>query len=332
MQRGGVTVVYDGDGNRVSETVGGITTKYLVADQNLTGYAQVVDELQSGSVTRTYSYGLDLIAERQSIGGTLTTSFYGYDGHGSVRFLTDSTGAITDNYDYDAFGNLIASIGTTPNNYLFAGEQFDPALAIYYNRARNYDQRQGRFWTADTNEGDLFDAATLHKYLYVADNPVSLVDPSGLEFDLGSTLGAINISEQMDVATAKAEQAVGRRAIRTVVCEVGKCVVDLGIQEGVYIFMEEIAPGIVLPYIGQSGELAARIATHIRDGKIFGRLISFIEVQGGGEARRIVEQKIINALTEGGLQAGVRSLPAAERMISNLRNEIRLDKFINICK
>src|SRR5690349_3601973 len=27
-------------------------------------------------------------------------------------------------YDYDAFGNLIHSTGTTPNNYLFAGEQF----------------------------------------------------------------------------------------------------------------------------------------------------------------------------------------------------------------
>jgi RHS repeat-associated protein len=87
------------------------------------------------------------------------TSFYGFDGHGSVRYLTSPTGAVTDTYDYDAFGNLVSSTGTTPNNYLFAGEQFDPALWIYYNRARYYDQRQGRFWTADdfeaTSEPDL---------------------------------------------------------------------------------------------------------------------------------------------------------------------------------
>jgi RHS repeat-associated protein len=131
----------------VKETVATVTASYLVADQNPTGYAQVLDELQGGAVTRTFSYGLELINERQTLAGTLTTSFYGYDGHGSVRFLTDSTGAITDTYDYDAFGNLISSTGSTPNNYLFAGEQFDPALGIYYNRARYYDQRQGRFWT-----------------------------------------------------------------------------------------------------------------------------------------------------------------------------------------
>jgi hypothetical protein len=34
---GGVSLVYDGDGNRVQETVAGVTTSYLVADQNLTG-------------------------------------------------------------------------------------------------------------------------------------------------------------------------------------------------------------------------------------------------------------------------------------------------------
>ncbi|HEV3317825.1 MAG TPA: hypothetical protein VG488_12680 [Candidatus Angelobacter sp.] len=44
-------IVYDGDGNRVSETVAGNTTSYLVADVNPTGYAQVIDEVQG-----TYRY------------------------------------------------------------------------------------------------------------------------------------------------------------------------------------------------------------------------------------------------------------------------------------
>ena len=43
-------MVYDGDGNRVSETVGNVTTNYLVDTQNPTGYAQAVDELQNGAV------------------------------------------------------------------------------------------------------------------------------------------------------------------------------------------------------------------------------------------------------------------------------------------
>ena len=48
---GSVTLVYDG--NRVSETAGGVTTKYLVDNLNPTGLPQVLDELVNGSVTRT---------------------------------------------------------------------------------------------------------------------------------------------------------------------------------------------------------------------------------------------------------------------------------------
>jgi RHS repeat-associated protein/uncharacterized repeat protein (TIGR01451 family) len=191
VQAGGVTIVYDGDGNRVQESVAGVSTSFLVADKNPSGYPRVLDEIQGSSVTRTYTYGLDLINERQNLAGTLTTSFYGFDGHGSVRFLTDSTGATTDTYDYDSFGNLISKTGATPNNYLFAGEQFDTALGIYYNRARYYDQRQGRFWTMDTMEGEDSSPASLHKYLYAAANPVSYNDPSGYAYVSNWLFGGI---------------------------------------------------------------------------------------------------------------------------------------------
>jgi YD repeat-containing protein len=51
-----IAIVYDGDGNRVSETAAGVTTKYLVDTLNPTGYAQALDELVTGSVMRTYAY------------------------------------------------------------------------------------------------------------------------------------------------------------------------------------------------------------------------------------------------------------------------------------
>jgi RHS repeat-associated protein len=196
---GFVTLIYDGDGNRVSETVGGVTTNYLVDTQNPTGYAQVVDELQSGTVTRAYSFGLERISETQTLNSVLTTSFYGYDGHGSVRQLTSSTGATTDTYDYDAFGNLVNSTGTTPNNYLFAGEQDDPALGLYYNRARYLNSATGRFWNFDTDEGDDERPASLNKYLYTEGDPVDNLDPTGNEIDavaafsIGATLDALPI-------------------------------------------------------------------------------------------------------------------------------------------
>ncbi len=86
-------------------------------------------------------------------------------------------------YDYDAFGNLIHSSTTlstpTLNNYIFAGEQFDPDLDLYYNRARYLNVTTGRFWTMDAQEGLSEDPQSLHKYLYADAEPVMGTDPSG---------------------------------------------------------------------------------------------------------------------------------------------------------
>jgi len=176
LNAGAVAMVYDGDGNRVAKTAGGVTTKYLVDDRNLTGYAQVLEETVGGTVQRGYTYGLNRISQSQTSG----ISFYGYDGHGSVRLLTDATGAVTDRYDYDAFGVQIQSTGTTPNDFRFGGEQDDSSLGFYYLRARYLDPNIGRFKSADPFEGNPYDPGTLHRYLYVHGNSVNQSDPSGL--------------------------------------------------------------------------------------------------------------------------------------------------------
>lgn len=141
---GAVTYQYDGDGNRVAKTVGGVTTTYLVDANSLTGYAQVAEELQGGQVVRQYTYGHDLVSQRQLLGGQWSLSYYGYDGHGSVRTLTDAAGAVTDTYTYDAFGSLTAATGGTPNEYLYAGERFDPETGLYHLRARQMSPHADR--------------------------------------------------------------------------------------------------------------------------------------------------------------------------------------------
>ena len=138
MNGTGVTLQYHGDGNRVVKTVGGTTTRYLVDDLNPTGYAQVVEEVAGGTVQRTYTYGLQRISQYQQINNIWTASFYGYDGMGSVRLLTDASGTVTDRYDYDAWGNAVNVTGSTPNAYLYRGEQYDPDLTLYYLRARYF--------------------------------------------------------------------------------------------------------------------------------------------------------------------------------------------------
>ncbi len=188
-------IVYDANGNRVKKVAGGTTTLYLVSAVNPSGYAQVVEELTvSGGATNlacAYVYGLDLISQRQP---TVTTNFYGYDGLGSVRFLLNLAGGLAGTNTFDAWGNLIASTGTITNRYLFAGEQWDADLGLYYNRARYWSPNAGRFWTMDTFAGNTQDPLSLHKYLYAHADPVNNLDPSGHETLGGQTVTAGGIS------------------------------------------------------------------------------------------------------------------------------------------
>ena len=177
---GAVRIVYDGDGNLAAKTVGGVTTRYLVDDQNATGYSQVLEEIVNGEVQKQYTYGHKILSQRQKIDGVWTTSFYSMDAHGSVRQLTNTDGVVTDTYEYDAFGKLISQTGSTPNVYLFAGERFDPDLGLYYLRARHYNADRGRFTSTDPFAGWVEDPLSTHKYLYVHADPVNFIDPLGL--------------------------------------------------------------------------------------------------------------------------------------------------------
>ena len=97
----------------------------------------------------------------------------------SWRQWSGTVPGATVTYDYDAFGNKINSTGTTPNNYLYRGEQWDSDLGLYYLRARYYNPTTGRFMSRDPEEGNPFDPKTLHKYLYAGGDPVNLKDPTG---------------------------------------------------------------------------------------------------------------------------------------------------------
>ncbi|MBD2365063.1 tandem-95 repeat protein [Anabaena minutissima FACHB-250] len=161
------TAVIDGNG---------IETRYLI--DNSQPYAQVREEyLADGTVGTVYTHGLSAgpIATYQSG----ITYYYHGDHQGSVRFLTDSNGNLTDEYQYDTYGRVTKNIGDTDNSYQYAGEPYNAETGLQYLRARYLDVDNGQFLSRDPFEGVLQQPISRHSYQYANLNPVINTDPSG---------------------------------------------------------------------------------------------------------------------------------------------------------
>jgi RHS repeat-associated protein len=196
---------YDDDGNRVSTVGSGGSVNYLVDTLNNTGFAQAVVEYDGlGTPLVEYTFGLDLASQRR--GGNV--SYFHYDGVNSTRLLTDGAGAVTDRYDYDAFGALVSQAGSTPNAHFFTGERLDANTGFYYLRARYYAPETGRFISRDPFRGYNHDPSSLHRYAYVGNNPVKFVDYSGNDLTLaqqaaiGAAVSAVVTSISIIVGVA----------------------------------------------------------------------------------------------------------------------------------
>ena len=122
------SITLDGNtnGNRIDQAVFDTTgtavrpTSHLVDTNNLTGYAQGLGEgktASSATTAKVYSYGASVLIDAQSVSGSSaqTPRFALTDCGGPVHGPADETEAITDCHDYDAFGKLKATLGTTDN-------------------------------------------------------------------------------------------------------------------------------------------------------------------------------------------------------------------------
>jgi RHS repeat-associated protein len=126
----------------------------------------------------------------------------------SWRLWSGTVPGATVSYEYDAFGNSVSTSGSTPNNYLYRGEQFDPDLGLYYLRARYYNPLTGRFMSRDPEQGNPYDPKSLHKYLYAGGDPVNAIDPTG-RADLLEVVVAVYTVVDIAYTVHKFGQCVG---------------------------------------------------------------------------------------------------------------------------
>jgi RHS repeat-associated protein len=164
---------FDAAGTRVSQTVDGVESRYLV-DTNRDN-AQIIEEYTpQGETLASYALGKQRVSRRTSSGRV----YYHHDILGSTRALTNHLGAIVGNTTYDAYGKVLQASGSI-QPFQFTGEQVDPVSDLTYLRARFLDRHSGQFMSADPFPGIPQRPISLNHYLYADGNPVNSTDPSG---------------------------------------------------------------------------------------------------------------------------------------------------------
>jgi RHS repeat-associated protein len=123
-----------------------------------------------------YLYGLGT-SEPLAIEQKGEIYYYHLDGLNTPAALTDHKGKVTVSYEYSAFGER-KHHGNTVKQYLtFPGQYLDGETGLHYNWNRYYDPETGRYITVDP----IGLAGGMNLYSYVSANPISRIDPMGLE-------------------------------------------------------------------------------------------------------------------------------------------------------
>jgi RHS repeat-associated protein len=129
----------------------------------------------SNKITRKhYPQGVQFLAYNP----TTTTSYYYLRDHlGSIREMTDGTGAIKARYDYDPWGKRTKLSGNLDADFGFTSHYFHASSNLNLAPYRAYDSALGRWISRDP----IAEAGGLNLYAYASDDPLNGIDPFGLK-------------------------------------------------------------------------------------------------------------------------------------------------------
>ena len=121
-----------------------------------------------------------------------TTSYPTYDGNGNVSEYMEAGNTIVAHYEYDAFGNEIASktTGSKADDfaYKFSTKYQDSETDYYYYGYRYYDPVTGRWPSRDP----IGERGGANIYVFVENNSMNYIDILGLEVGGGDYRNILN--------------------------------------------------------------------------------------------------------------------------------------------
>jgi RHS repeat-associated protein len=139
-------------------------------------------EKTSGSPTRHIFLGSQRICSVVHGPSSIDYLYYHTDHLGSTNVITNDAGSQIALYEYKPYGEFSVKEETSadPTEYFFTGKKLDDETGLYFYGARYYNPAVGRFITPDPTIQHPGDPQDLNRYSYCRNNPVNLVDPTGL--------------------------------------------------------------------------------------------------------------------------------------------------------
>ena len=176
------TFYYDGDGNRVKGTIGGITTTYIGNPSVPSGQGYFEWTGSPNSMKKYYYAGASRVAMRT---GSSTIEYLLSDHLGSQAITANSSGVMSAEIRYFPWGTERYTSGSTPTTFRFTGQRNESGIGLYYYGARWYDAALGRWVQPDTVIPEQTQGVQAwDRYAYSSGNPVKYIDPTGHSISL----------------------------------------------------------------------------------------------------------------------------------------------------
>ena len=181
------SLYYDTDKNRAISVLPGNVRTYYPNEY----CEERIDGVGSEFVSYVFALGKAIAIVKKSAGqqGRLTVLYLHHDHLGSIQAYTDESGKLCQELSYDAWGARrnpdtwqvydVMSAANALQNRGFGGHEHVDLFELINMGGRMYDPFVGRFVSADpiVQSPDL--SQSLNRYAYCANNPLSLIDPSG---------------------------------------------------------------------------------------------------------------------------------------------------------
>jgi RHS repeat-associated protein len=200
--------ICDSDSMCVKVVSNGGAPIYYVKSSVLGQVAMEIEGSQA-ALNRAYVYANGKLMAEQTPDGQF---YWTHNDHlNSTRKLTSASGAVVYRGEFDPYGKAALETGSVSlNSHKYTGYERDWATGLDYANARMYTSQYGRFMQSDpvtqgcgNRNPEILAGAnqrlpeSLNRYGYVRNDPVNLIDPSGLygetpeEADLLCALGVL---------------------------------------------------------------------------------------------------------------------------------------------